>query len=164
MARERGLAKREQGELARVEPWDSFGEMERMMREFFNYPFPSMFRPTRAWQSIFRSEFTPEVDLKETDKEYVLSATIPGLEKDDVNIDVTKDSISISGERRTEEERPGERYHVRQQSCGSFRVNYSLPSEVKPDDVKAVYRNGILEVAMPKAEVTAAHKVKVDVK
>ncbi len=84
------------------------------------------------------------------------------MSKDDISIDVTDDTITISGERKQEEEKPGEKYHLREQSYGSFSVSYTLPSEVKADDVKAVYKNGLLEVALPKAEVKEAHKVKVE--
>ena len=160
MSREKTLARSEQSEIERLEPWNTFREMERMMRSFFSSPFP-FFRPT--W---WREEQmpTPEVDLKETDKEFILSATVPGLEKDDIEIDATKDSITITGERKREEEKPGEQYHVRQQSWGKFRVSYALPSDVKPEDVHATYKNGVLEVTLPKADVTPAHKVKIETK
>lgn len=162
MAREKSLARKEQGELQRIEPWNTFDEMERMIRNFFTSPFPLM-RPPRMWLPELKGEFVPDVNLKETDQNFVFSATIPGMSKDDIDIDVTKDSVTISGERKSEEEKPGERYHLRQQSYGSFRVSYALPADVKSEDVKAVYKNGILEVILPKAEVTEAHKVKVEV-
>lgn len=159
MARGRTLAKKETGELQRWDPWDTFQEMERMFRDFFMSPFPLM-RPWRLRPA--RLEFTPEVDLRETDKELILSATLPGMEKDDIDIDVTSDRITISGERKVEEEKPGESYHLRQQSYGAFNVSYALPAEIKPDNVKATYRNGILEVTMPKAEVREAKKVTIE--
>jgi len=157
MAREKTLARREPTELETFEPWNTFREMERMFRGFFGVP---MIRPARWLREI--GEIVPDVDLKETDKELVLSATIPGMTKDDIDIDVTADSITLSGERKTEEERPGERYHVRQQNYGSFCVSYTLPAEVKPDEVKASYKHGVLEVIMPKSEEMAKHKVKVE--
>jgi len=160
MARERTLARRERGEVEQMEPWNTFQEMERMFRNFFISPHP-LIQPPR-WLSELRTEYMPDVDLKETEKEFILSATIPGLSKDDVDIDVTDDRITICGERKTEEEKPGERYHLRQQNYGMFRVSYALPSDVKPDDVKATYKNGIFNVVLPKAEVHEAHKVKVE--
>lgn len=159
MARERTLAKREPGELRTLEPWDTFREMERMFQNFFSAPFGLA---RRRLLTPSPEEFAPDVDLRETDKDFVLSAVIPGMSKDDINIDVAADSISISGERKTEEEKPGERYHVRQQSYGRFDVCYSLPSDVRPDDVKATYKNGILEVVMPKAEAKETKKVRVE--
>lgn len=163
MAREKTLARRERPETEMIEPWDTFREMERMMRNVFTSPI-SLMRPSRWWMAPLAGEFAPEVDLRETENEFVLSATVPGLTKDDIDINVTNDSITISGERKTEEEKPGQRYHVRQQSYGAFSVSYALPSDVKPDEVKAAYKNGILEVTMPKAEVTKAHKVNVEAK
>jgi len=159
MARERGLARREGSELATMEPWNTFREMERMFRDFFIAPTLR----ARPWAfPELTSEMIPDVDLKETEREFTISASLPGMSKDDINIDVTHDRITISGERKAEEEKPEERYHVRQQNYGTFRVSYVLPSEVKPDDVKAVYKNGILEVKLPKAEVAEAHKVKIE--
>lgn len=58
--------------------------------------------------------------------------------------------------------RPGERYHFRQQSYGAFNLTYSLPTDVKPDEVKAIYKNGVLEITMPKAEVREARKVQIE--
>jgi len=162
MSREKMLAKPERTEMERYEPWNTLRDMERMFREFIGSPLP-IGRPPRWWPMEFRQHMTPEIDLRETDKDLILSATVPGLGKDDFNIDVTKDTIEITGERKIEEERPGEKFHVRQQSYGTFCVSYALPVDVRPDEVKATYRNGILEVIMPKAEVTEAHKVEVDV-
>lgn len=161
MAQEKELARREQGELQTMEPWNTFRDMERMFRGFFGSPFPMVRRP--HWLlSEFREQFMPDVDLKETENEFVLSATVPGMEKDDIDIDVTSDRITICGERKTEEEKPEERYHLRQQSYGSFKVSYDLPAEVKADQAKANYKNGVLEVVLPKSEVAQAHKVKVE--
>lgn len=162
MSREKTLARRERAELEHYEPWNTFRDMERMFREFFTSPLPLM--RARGWMMPeMAHELTPEVDLRETEDELILSATIAGLEKDDIDINVTSDRITVSGERTTEEEKPGEQYHVRQQSYGSFRVSYALPVEVRPDNVKATYKNGVLDVHMPKAEVTEEHKVKVEV-
>lgn len=158
MARERGLAQRQRGELQRTEPWDTFREMERMFQDFMT----PMMRPSR-WMREHVGEFMPEVDLKETDKEFTLTATLPGMQKDDIDIDVTNDSITIKGERKQEEEKPEERYHIRQTSYGRFNISYSLPSDVKPEDVNASYKNGVLEIHLPKAEEAKAHKVDVKV-
>lgn len=164
MARARSLAKKEAPELARLEPWDIFREMDRiwdrMVRDFFSSPF-SLMRQSLGLRSEVVG-FTPEVDLRETEKEFVMSVALPGMDKEDIDIDVTADRITISGERKTEEEKPGEQYHIRQQAYGSFNVSYTLPAEIKPNEVKATYKNGVLEVTMPKAEVKEAQKVKIE--
>jgi len=142
-----------------MEPWNTFRDMERMFRDFFMTP---MLR--RSWLvPELRREIEPEVDLRETEKEFVLSAAIPGMSKDDININVTEDRVAISGERKTQEEKPEEKFHVRQQTYGRFDISYVLPMEVKPDEVEASYKSGILEVHLPKAEVTEPHRVEVKV-
>lgn len=160
MAREKKLAEKERGELERWDPWDTFEEMEQTFRDFFTSPY-SIMRPHWRMRPLLRHDFMPEVDLRETEKEFILSAMVPGLDKDDIDIDVRPDRITLCGERKFEEEKPEEQYHIRQQSYGEFRLSYPLPTEIKPEDVKATYRNGILEVTMPKAKVREAHKVKV---
>ena len=159
MAREKSLVRRERPELEQMEPWNTFRDMERMFRDFFMTP---MLR--RSWLvPELRREIEPEVDLRETEKEFVLSAAIPGMSKDDININVTEDRVAISGERKTQEEKPEEKFHVRQQTYGRFDISYVLPMEVKPDEVEASYKSGILEVHLPKAEVTEPHRVEVKV-
>jgi HSP20 family protein len=160
MPREKTLAKTERGELQRWDPWDTFEDMERMFRDFFVSPLPLL--RSRMPLRPRLSEYTPEVDLRETEKELILSATVPGLEKDDIDIDVTSDRITISGERKEEEEKPGERFHVRQQSYGAFKLSFPLPVEIRAEEVKAVHKHGVLEVIMPKAEIREAHKVKIE--
>lgn len=160
MAQQKPIARTETSPVQQIEQWNTFRDMERMFRDFFLSPFPMLRTP--GLLAMARQEVLPEIDLRETDNEIIFSATVPGLSKDDIDINVTSDSITISGERKQTEEKPGERIHVRQQSYGSFQVCYSLPANVKPDKVKATYKNGVLEVMMPKAEVKQAHKVSVE--
>ena len=157
MIREKSIVKPDVSEKRSLETWDSFRDMERMFRDFFMAPFNMMRTP--GWVSERLSEFIPDVDMRESEKEIIISASLPGMEKDNINVDVTKDSITISGERKHEEERPNERYHVRQQSRGTFNISMSLPAEVNSDEAKATYKKGILEITMPKMEVTEAHKI-----
>jgi len=160
MIREKSLSKPIDRELGVVEPWNSFRDMERMFRDFFVSPMSTLMAPGR-WETEI-SAMAPEVDLCETEKEIVLSAALPGINIVDIDIDVTKDSISVSGVRRPTEEKPGEKIHIRRQHFGTFRFSYALPTEIKPGEVAATYKDGILEIAMPKAEVTQAVKVKVE--
>jgi HSP20 family protein len=162
MAREKTLARKERLDLEPFESWDTFRAMERMFKDFLTSP-PSLLRP-RSWlMPEIRHELTPEVDLRETENELILTASVPGLGKDDIDINATADHITVSGERKSEEEKPGETYHLRQQTYGSFGISFELPTEVKPEEVKATYKDGVLTVHMPKAEVTEEHKVKVEV-
>lgn len=162
MAHEKTLVRRERPEMEIYEPWDTFRAMERMFRDFLTLP-PSMIRPRRWMMPEMHQEIVPEVDLCETESELTLKAAIPGMSKDDIEINVTSDRITVSGERKSEEQKPEETYHVKQQSYGSFNICYSLPAEVKPEEVKASYKDGVLAVHMPKAEVAQEHKVKVEV-
>jgi HSP20 family protein len=154
MTREKLVTRTPERQMEGYDPWTGFRDVERMLRDWV--------RP--RWSTPPLASYTegrPPVDLRETEKELILSAQMPGMTKDDIDIDVTYDSVSICGERKTEEEKPGEKYHFRELTYGSFCASYSLPVGVKPDKVAASYKDGILEVTMPKAEVTHAQKVKV---
>ncbi|MFQ3549527.1 MAG: Hsp20/alpha crystallin family protein [Armatimonadota bacterium] len=138
-------------------------DIERMFEDMFSRFLNTTQAPLRLFDG-FEKRFKPEVDLKETEKEFILEASIPGMDKDDINIDVTRDSITISGEKRSEEEKPGEKYHIKQQSSGSFSVYYTFPGGIKPDETKATYKDGVLTVELPKAEVQEKHKIKIGTK
>lgn len=160
MMRDRKLAKPENREISAMEPWNSFRDMERMFRNFFVSPFGGWMEPA-LWNTEGAIS-SPEVELKETEDHVVLSAALPGINKDDIDIDVTADSISVSGTRQSVEEKPGETVHIRRQQYGSYQFRYRLPAEIKPNDVTATYKDGILEITMPKAEVTQSTKVKIE--
>lgn len=160
MKRSSDLAQKENSETKIMNPYDSFRDMERMFRDFFYSPLATLRQPERWLGEANR--FMPAVDLKETENEIILVASLPGMEKENIDIDVSKDSITITGESKTTQENPNEKYHVKQMSQGSFNICYSLPSEVKDEEVKATYKNGVLEVTMPKAQVTQARKVSVE--
>jgi HSP20 family protein len=94
----------------------------------------------------------PFTDIQETDKEVVLTAEIPGVKKGDIKINATEDAIEISAESKSEVEEEKEGYVRKERSFGRFYRRYSLPSTVDPDKTKASYKNGVLEVRMPKTE------------
>ncbi|MDH5699558.1 MAG: Hsp20/alpha crystallin family protein [Nitrospirota bacterium] len=94
----------------------------------------------------------PAVDLYEGKEEVVLKAEVPGLAKEDLKIDLTDSMITISGENKKEEEVKEEAYTYSERSYGSFSRSLQLPCAVKADKVKATFKNGILEVKLPKTE------------
>lgn len=92
--------------------------------------------------------YTPPVDIRETDRTVEVSMPLPGMEKKDINLDLTEDSLTIHGERR--EEKENKRTGSYEQSYGSFYRSFILPASVKAGDAKAVYKNGVLKVSMHK--------------
>ena len=88
------------------------------------------------------------VDIRETDRTVEVSMPLPGMEKKDINLDLTEDSLTIYGERR--EEKENKRTGSYEQSYGSFYRSFILPAAVKSGDAKAAYKNGVLKVSMHK--------------
>jgi HSP20 family protein len=107
----------------------------------------------RTWQ--------PQVEIFEHDGELVVRAELPGLNKEDVKVELTDDGLTIHGERRSEHEENGEGYYRSEFSYGSFRRRVPLPEGANPDDATAKFHDGVLEVTMParKPVARAARKL-----
>lgn len=96
--------------------------------------------------------FLPDVDFVETEKAYELHAAIPGLNKEDFNIEVSDGLLTISGERKFVNEEKGKTYHSIETKYGSFTRTFQLPDNVDANKINAEYVNGILKVTVPKDE------------
>lgn len=94
----------------------------------------------------------PAIDMYQTNDEVVVKAAVPGLKADDVQINVTGDTLFIKGEAKQEEEKKDKTYHIREQRWGSFERSVMLPTNVIADKAKAEFENGILTITLPKAE------------
>ncbi len=141
--------------------WDPFKElsslredMERLFDSFFGR-FPVV-RGEGVW--------TPVVDIEETDDDIIVTAEIPGLNKDEIKITSTGNTLTISGERKREKEEKGKTYHRIERSYGKFVRTISLPVEVDPDRTKATYKDGLLKIVLPKPESKRPKEITIDVK
>jgi len=137
-------------------------DMDRMMEDFFG-------RRTRPWwpERWFRGDElerrVPLVDVFEDKDEIVVKAEIPGMDKDNIEVNLTDHTLTIKGEKKKEEEIKEENYYRAERSYGSFIRTVELPAEVHTDKVKANFKNGVLEVRMPKTEAAKAKEIKVKV-
>ena len=104
----------------------------------------------------------PFIDVVETDKEVVATAEMPGLEKGDIKINLTEDRLEVSAETKHEEEKKEKGYIYKERRSGSYYRAISLPSTVDPDNAKASYNNGVLEIKMPKTEIKKKIPLKVE--
>ena len=104
----------------------------------------------------------PFIDVVETDKEVVATAEMPGLEKGDIKINLTEDRLEISTERKHEEEKKEKGYIYKERRSGSYYRTISLPSTIDPDNAKAAYNNGVLQITMPKTEIKKKTPLKVE--
>lgn len=114
---------------------------------FFNQLVPKQFA------EIFRTgKFGPSIDLKETENEVILQADIPGVNQEDLDLTVDENMVILKGESKRDETREEKGYHLTERRYGSFHRTIPLPVEVKSDQATARYKNGVLEVRIPKAE------------
>jgi HSP20 family protein len=105
----------------------------------------------------------PIVDVFEEKDDIVVKAELPGIEKDNIEVNLTDHTLTIKGEKKKEEEIKEENYYRAERSYGSFLRTLDLPRDVRADQVKASFKNGILEVRMPKTEEAKAKEIKVKV-
>jgi HSP20 family protein len=157
------ISKKESRELTPQEPRrfiSPFEEMERWFEESFRRPF---FSP---WVSRFRfpelglmREFSPNVDIFEEGNEVVVKAELPGMGKDEIEVNITDDVITISGEKKHEEKIDKKDYFRFERSYGSFSRSMTLPAEIQTEKANASFKDGVLEIRIPKTE-TAVQKVK----
>ena len=105
--------------------------------------------------------WSPVVDIIETQNDLVVRAELPGMNRDDIDIEVTDESLTIRGERKFDEEAKDSYIRV-ERPYGPFQRSFSIGVPVQPDKVKANYHDGLLEVTIPKAEETKPKKIKVN--
>ncbi len=107
---------------------------------------------------------SPRVDVCEDKDEYVVAIEAPGMAKEDLKISVHENTLTIKGERRKEEPKEGTKYHRAERPWGAFQRSFRLPRDVQADKVSAVYKDGVLKVAVPKAEEAKPREIPVSVK
>lgn len=148
-----------------VVKWDPFRELEEMS-ERLNRVFsrPSTYRPAGNGKEVMTvADWVPTVDISETDVEYLIKAEIPEVKKEDVKITLEDGVLTLQGERRHEAEEKGKKYHRVERSYGSFVRSFTLPDIVDETKVKAEFRDGILNLHLPKSEKAKPKAIEVKV-
>ncbi len=131
-------------------------EMNRLFDDFFSG------WPERR-RGLLEGEWAPSVDVAETDEDIVVTAELPGVKQDDVEISVVDDVLTIKGEKKEEKEVKEKNYHRIERSYGSFQRSLSLPVGVQSDKAKATYKDGVLKVTIPKSEEARPKQIKINV-
>lgn len=131
--------------------WDPFRELEDMS-ERLNRVFTRPALRTGGKENLIVADWIPTVDISETDSEYLIKAELPEVKKEDVKVTVEDGVLTLQGERRQEKEEKGKRYHRVERSYGSFVRSFTLPESVDESGVKAEYKDGVLNLHLPKTE------------
>ena len=142
-----------------------FEEMERMFESFIPRGWMRPFR--QDWPSLGGHELPfegkmPSVDVIDHDDEILVRAEVPGFDKKDLDISVTENTVTIKGKSSHEEKIEKGNYYRCEISRGAFARTLSLPHEVNPDNVKATFKDGMLELTMPKVKKSTRHTIKLD--
>jgi len=134
--------------LIRWNPLREFEAIQNRMNTLFTRPM----LPLPAGENLAVSEWTPLVDVEESDKEFTIKAELPEVNKEDVKVELENGSIRISGERKLEKEESGHRWHRVERSYGAFERTFTLPEETRRTEIKAEFKDGLLKVHLPKGE------------
>ncbi|HEX6949187.1 MAG TPA: Hsp20/alpha crystallin family protein [Nitrospira sp.] len=131
--------------------WDPFRELEDMS-ERLNRVFSRPSLRNSGKENLTVADWMPTVDISETDGEYLIKAELPEVKKEDVKVTVENGVLTLQGERRQEKEEKGKRFHRVERLYGSFVRSFSLPESVDESGVKAEYKEGVLNLHLPKSE------------
>src|SRR5436190_4098547 len=128
-------------------------------------PEPFSSEINRVFNTLFdegvHQRWVPAMDLVESDDHFLLKADLPGLAEDDVNIEIRDNTLTISGERKSEYERKERGWYRVERSTGAFSRSLSLPEGVDADGVTAHFEKGVLEVRIPKPEQRKPRRVEI---
>ena len=103
--------------------------------------------------------FRPRVDIVEKEKSFEIHVLLPGLEKENVSVKVEDNKLMVSGERKQAEKAETDKYLQVESFYGKFKRSFSLPKNVDPETIKAIFKNGILEISVEKAEIAKSGKI-----
>src|SRR3989337_75350 len=113
-------------------------------------------------KSLRRVPGHPAVDIYETNDSFVVSADLPGLNKDEIQIDLKDNTLTLKGEKKFEEKVSKDNYIRVERAYGSFVRSFTLPQNVDPEKIKAEYKEGVLEITIPKKEEAKPKQIKVE--
>ncbi|MGE5848909.1 MAG: Hsp20/alpha crystallin family protein [Candidatus Methylomirabilota bacterium] len=141
--------------------WDPFVEvtdLRKRMDEIFGEFFGRTPLPMAATEAVW----SPLVDVHETKEGFQLQVELPGVKQEDIQVSIVGDTLTLKGERKAETEVKEDHYHRIERSYGTFQRRVVLPSVADPNRVKATYRDGVLQIQLPKKEEAKPKEIKVE--
>jgi HSP20 family protein len=118
---------------------------------------------TGGKEALTVAQWSPLVDITEDEKEYLIKAELPDMKKEDVRLTVENDVLAISGERKFEKEEKGRKYHRVERAYGSFVRSFSLPEDADGSKVSADFKDGMLQVHLPKSQKAKPKAIEIKV-
>lgn len=140
--------------------WTPTGDLFRTrFSRLFDEAFNDMLQGHEGSEETTRRGWMPPVDIRETEDALFLTAELPGLTKDDVEITVEDHTLTLRGERKLEKDVQKESYHRIERAYGTFSRTFSLPTNIDTEGVSASFEDGVLQVEIPKAEEAKPRKI-----
>jgi HSP20 family protein len=137
-----------------LSPWQELEDVSERLNRLFGVP--------SQGEAATRTVWTPAVNVEETKEELILSAELPGMSIEDVDIEVENNVLSLRGEKKeTREEGDDRRFHLWERCYGSFERSFTLPRTVKTEEISAQFKDGILHIQMPKAPEAKSRKISI---
>jgi HSP20 family protein len=140
--------------------YDPFRDL-RTLQEEVNRLFSTNLTRGFGEEGIGRGAWNPSVDIYENKEQIVLEAELPGMKREDFELTVENNVITLRGERQFEKKDDADNYHRVERSYGSFTRSFTLPQTVSAEGANAEYRNGVLRVTLPKREETKARRIEI---
>lgn len=143
-------------ELMKWTPTNELRNFNRLLTHFFDEPF---FAPTE--REIGGGTWAPRVDIYDTKDAFMIKAELPGVDKNDIKVDVDGRLLTLRGERKSEKEDKDNAFYRREMFFGSFERTFTLPEAVDPTAIKAEYKDGILHLEVPKPEERKPRQIEI---
>jgi len=141
-----------------LDPFRDLSSIQERMNQIFE---DALARSRGREEGLRSGMWTPAVDIYESNDSVVVKAELPGVEKDQISVEVKDGILSLRGERKFEKEVKEESYHRIERSYGSFQRSFSLPVSVDQEKVTAQFKNGVLEVTLPKKEQAKPKQIRI---
>jgi HSP20 family protein len=139
-----------------ISPWREFDLLSDRMRGLMDPMSTEPLISTPIWDT---AGWVPAVELTEADNEYLLTAELPGVTKGDVEVSIDDGVLTLKGEKKTEKEEKRGKTHYRERRYGAFERAFTLPRNVEADKIKAEFKDGLIEVHLPKGEEAKGRKI-----
>lgn len=139
--------------ILRRSRWISRPDVDFFGRSFEDFGLPSPFSEETG--------FTPALNVSETEKELIVKAEVPGMDRKDINISLSRNLLTVKGQKKQEKEDENENYHIVERCYGRFSRTIRLPFEVEADNVNATCKDGVLKITLPKLETAKTRKIDV---
>lgn len=146
--------------IVRWDPLRNVSTLQDRINRLFDDAFPTS---KFLEDDISFSTWKPVVDIFDTNGSIVIHAELPGLKKEDVEVDVKGNLLTLRGERKLNTEIKEDRYYRRERNHGTFHRAFTLPSEIEPDKITAKFKDGILEIEIPKPDTEKPKQISVNV-